>query len=237
MAIQPKDLNQSNKSYGDKTGRQGGWQAGLNQLADMRQNLDNGAYQQVIDDGLSSLLGHSITSIKNLDILNEKDVATLYYIGMAYRKRGQDGAAVAPLQIVYSQLGFVSHMLDPFPQYVALAKKELEAIAKTNGEEFVNSCNVDAFFTQEVQKASSGCFIATAACGNPLAPEVIALSAFRDDVLLGSRFGRTIVRLYYSVSPPIAALVARSGVLRRAVIACIVRPAALFVRTARKEKA
>ena len=38
MAIQPKDLNQSNNSYGDKTGRQGGWQAGLNQLADMRQN-------------------------------------------------------------------------------------------------------------------------------------------------------------------------------------------------------
>jgi len=66
---------------------------------------------------------------------------------------------------------------------------------------------------------SDGCFIATAACGNPFAPEVIVLSACRDDVLLGSRCGRAFVRLYYAVSPPVAAVIVRSAVLRHAAMA------------------
>ena len=77
---------------------------------------------------------------------------------------------------------------------------------------------------------SGGCFIATAACGDPFAPEVIELSAFRDDVLLRSRFGLAFVRLYYTVSPPVAAVIARSAVLRRAAMAIVVKPAAWLVR-------
>jgi hypothetical protein len=77
---------------------------------------------------------------------------------------------------------------------------------------------------------SGGCFIATAACGNPFAPEVVFLSAFRDDGLLRSRIGTAFVNLYYAVSPPIAAVIARSNVLRRAAMASVVRPAASLVR-------
>jgi hypothetical protein len=73
------------------------------------------------------------------------------------------------------------------------------------------------------------CFIATAACGDPFAPEVVALSAFRDDVLLRNRIGKAFVRLYYVVSPPIAAVIAQSGVLRSASMALVVRPACYFV--------
>ena len=69
------------------------------------------------------------------------------------------------------------------------------------------------------------CFVATAACGDPFAPEVITLSAFRDDVLLRSRIGRSFVRLYYAVSPPIAAVIARSRVLRCIAMAMLVQPA------------
>lgn len=80
------------------------------------------------------------------------------------------------------------------------------------------------------KEQKSGCFIATAASGNVFAPEVIVLSAFRDDVLLRTRIGRAFVRFYYAVSPPIAALIARSSALRRAAMTFIVRPAVRLVR-------
>lgn len=84
--------------------------------------------------------------------------------------------------------------------------------------------------TSAPAKSQSKCFIATAACGDSLAPEVAALSGFRDEVLLHSRIGRTFVRLYYAVSPPFAGVIARSGILRRAAMMIVVRPALWFVR-------
>jgi HEAT repeat protein len=85
--------------------------------------------------------------------------------------------------------------------------------------------------SEPLAKAKSGCFIATAACGDPWAPEVIALSAFRDDVLRASAIGRAFIRLYYAASPSIAAVIARSTALRRAAMATIVRPAISVVRS------
>jgi hypothetical protein len=73
------------------------------------------------------------------------------------------------------------------------------------------------------------CFVATAACGDPFAPEVIALSAFRDEVLLRSRNGRLFVRVYYALSPPIAAVIARSSTLRCVAMAMLVKPLARLV--------
>lgn len=58
------------------------------------------------------------------------------------------------------------------------------------------------------------CFVATAAYGSSLAPEVIVLSRFRDDVLLNSILGRAFVSCYYYVSPPLASLIARVDCLR-----------------------
>ncbi len=80
-------------------------------------------------------------------------------------------------------------------------------------------------------KKSGGCFVATAACGDPFAPEVIILSTFRDDVLSTNGIGRAFIRMYYAMSPPIAAVIARSGALRCAAMVLIVTPAVQLVRS------
>ena len=63
------------------------------------------------------------------------------------------------------------------------------------------------------QAADSGgsggnCFIATAAYGSYLEPEVVILRRFRDNYLLTNEIGSAFVDFYYQHSPPIAAAIA-----------------------------
>jgi len=74
-----------------------------------------------------------------------------------------------------------------------------------------------------------GCFIATASFGTPLAPEVIALSKFRDEHLLTNPAGRVMVSIYYKVSPSIAEIIKERPVLRK-ITCCFLKPVAWFLR-------
>jgi hypothetical protein len=68
---------------------------------------------------------------------------------------------------------------------------------------------------QSSTSSGNGCFVATAAYGSSLAPEVDRFRVFRDAVLLRRRLGRLFVRAYYALSPPAAAVVRRSAYFRR----------------------
>jgi len=59
-----------------------------------------------------------------------------------------------------------------------------------------------------------GCFIATAAYGSPLAPQVQLLREVRDRFLVQHPIGSAFVGFYNKASPPMAAIIAKSETLR-----------------------
>jgi hypothetical protein len=80
------------------------------------------------------------------------------------------------------------------------------------------------------------CFIAT---GSVMAPQVRTFRLFRDEYLLTNKAGRVFVFLYYRLSPPLAAAISGSPVLRSLTRFLLV-PASLFAdftaRTGNMEK-
>lgn len=69
---------------------------------------------------------------------------------------------------------------------------------------------------------TSGCFIATAAYGTPMAEEIDILRDFRDQYLLTNPVGETLVELYYKTSPPIADFIDDHPALKPVVRAALV---------------
>lgn len=74
-----------------------------------------------------------------------------------------------------------------------------------------------------------GCFIATAAYGTSMHPDVAELRRFRDEVLVPHAAGRWLVNVYYRVSPPVARYIASRPALRAAARAGL-RPIVTVIR-------
>lgn len=76
------------------------------------------------------------------------------------------------------------------------------------------------------------CFIATAAEGTIDHPHVVQLRDFRDTTLRSSAPGRLVIKIYYTLSPPIAKWIARSERRRCLTRRLLVHPLARVVTTA-----
>lgn len=82
-------------------------------------------------------------------------------------------------------------------------------IAENESVESLNNIDVN-----NIKFKSSGCFIATAVYGSPLANEVIILKTFRDNFLLKLTLGRFFVKFYYWISPTIAKTISKNNYLK-----------------------
>jgi hypothetical protein len=89
-------------------------------------------------------------------------------------------------------------------------------------------------------KFGTGCFIATAAYGTPMADDVQVLREFRDEYMLTNPVGEVLVGIYYRISPPAAEFIDEHPSLRpivRAGLAPAVAMSTVAVNTSPTEKA
>lgn len=71
-------------------------------------------------------------------------------------------------------------------------------------------------FSSPSYSSGKKCFVATAAFGSPLAPEVGVLRAWRDESLAASGLGRALIRVYDAAGPHLAGWTEGSAIRRRA---------------------
>jgi hypothetical protein len=84
--------------------------------------------------------------------------------------------------------------------------------------------NVIVTATFQIVSTGTGCFIATAAYGSPIAEQLDVLREFRDGVLLGSAAGSQSVELYYRLSPPIADFMSGKSFLKTLIRKLLLEP-------------
>ena len=94
-------------------------------------------------------------------------------------------------------------LLSPRASVAAIVTKDSQSDTSASGA-----------ITDVQTSGKSGCFIATAAFGSPVDPHVMSLRRFRDTRLVTNLPGRLFVLFYYRVSPPIAAFISHSQLLR-----------------------
>lgn len=73
------------------------------------------------------------------------------------------------------------------------------------------------YYFHDLEMKKQGCFIATAAYGTPLAEEINVLRKVRDSYLVHREWGKELVSLYYTLSPPIAEVIEKSEPLKKLV--------------------
>ena len=82
----------------------------------------------------------------------------------------------------------------------------------------------------QISEQKAGCFIATAVLEGGYTEHLAVLYNFRDQFLMASVLGRRCVRVYYRLSPPLAAYFEESRVAKVIIRRCFILPAATVLR-------
>ncbi len=130
-----------------------------------------------------------------------------------------------PLKDIYDN---AKNNRNAFCGYGQSKRKKDGSFRLRNMDRIIKSIKEGTILKEEEEK--SGCFIATAACGTPLAEEVIWLSRFRDNVLAKRAMGVNFINFYYKISPPIASWVSRYNLAKVMVRTLVVRPLSKLAR-------
>lgn len=80
---------------------------------------------------------------------------------------------------------------------------------------------------KEAEAANSMCFVATACYGAPDADNVLILRRFRDDILMTTSIGRSLIHYYYKRGPAVAQFISTREHLRSFVRVSVCAPAAM----------
>ena len=108
--------------------------------------------------------------------------------------------------------------LDDYKEYFFVARS-----FNTDGLESENSVELSKAASEPTPPSTSvsdsggggGCFIATAAFGSVMEPQVVSLRQFRDRFLLTNAPGKIFVNLYYTYSPPFAKFISAHESLKK----------------------
>ena len=117
--------------------------------------------------------------------------------------------------------------------------ESVTAASYTNTTAVIGTWNVSAIVSNangtDVQTwtwtITSPCFIATAAYGTPLHKDIDVLRAFRDEYMMTNTLGKAFVKMYYTMSPPIANVIRGNEDLGIAVREGFVKPLVHITRT------
>ena len=187
---------------------------------------------------IRSALGGSFRAASNIELFEIQPVF-LMGKGLALRDLGQFREALAIWQLISKdgQFGYLAAPLiaeaqrlvdTPVPSL--LWRKTLADASKPSLESTEKSLP-ESTTAQPVAK--SDCFIATAACGSDMAPDVCLLRDFRDNSLVFRPWGRALVKFYECASPPVASWIETRPLARRLVRSLLVRPLAAMIRITR----
>lgn len=214
----------------------------LKEAKDFVDSLENGSAFQLsssgsnLDSELLDLIsrGKKLEAVMlcktrtNLGLKESKD----YVENLGSGSRGRntfEQSGYSSKGVTYSSTSFNYTSDEPTPatdtDYSSAAGNPANPAARNSNSSFGNSnpatrnrdTQLDDIIKEHGIKTKSGCFIATACYGDYDSPEVVVLRQFRDQRLMNSFYGRAFVRLYYTISPPIAKQLERSEKWKRLV--------------------